>query len=303
MKIQEQTIKVRHHVIHAVLYTPLTSPIGCVQILHGLAEHSGRYDALINALVSAGYQVVRHDHVTHGQSRTAQESLGDWRFKDQWKDLITDSIVVYESLADTTLPYIILGHSMGSIIARELAATTPHPVYKLVLLGSLPRIHAQDIVPAIGMGWVVSLVTLNRPSNALYQLIARNTKAAYGHPKGWLTTDELLIHALDLDPDYGFIYRAKFYLDFFRSIRRVNQPKWIRRLPAVPILFMTGDDDPAGRYGQGVQDLVDHMRKLHPVLAITLKRYPGMRHELHNEVEKHKVFDDLYQFLTEKKDS
>jgi alpha-beta hydrolase superfamily lysophospholipase len=298
MKVQEQTINVRHHVIHAVLYIPLTSPIGCVQILHGLAEHSGRYDALVHALVSAGYQVVRHDHVTHGQSRTAEESLGDWGFKDQWKDLITDSIVVYESLADTTLPYIILGHSMGSIIARELATKTPHPVYKLVLLGSLPRIHARDIVPAILMGGVVTVLTVNRPSNALYQLIARNTKDAYGHPKGWLTTDEALIHALDLDLDYGFIYRAKFYLDFFRAIRRVNQTPSIRRLPAVPILFMTGDDDPAGRYGQGVQDLVDQMQMLHPSCPITLKRYPGMRHELHNELKKQTVFQDLITWLS-----
>ena len=297
MNIQEQTIPVRQHVIQAVVYTPDIKPIGCVQLLHGLAEHSGRYDALIQRLVKAGYQVLRHDHVTHGQSRSESESLGDWRFRDQWRHLIDDAIHVYEQLADQSLPYIILGQSMGSIIARQLAATTPYPVAKVVLLGSLPRIYEREIAPAIGMGWLVSLITLNRPSNFLYQLIARNTKDAYGHPKGWLTTDESLIHALDLDPNYGFIYRAKFYLDFFRAIRRVNTTRWIRLLPRVPTLFLTGDDDPAGRYGQGVEDLVAHLQVLRPDVAFTLKRYPGMRHELHNEVNKEQVFDDLLNWL------
>ena len=297
MNIQEQTIPVRHHVIHAVVYTPERTPIGCVQLLHGLAEHSRRYDSLIKRLVEAGYQVLRHDHVTHGQSRTANESLGDWRYRDHWRDLIEDATRVYEQLADHRLPYIIMGHSMGSTIARQLAATTPYPVAKLVLLGSLPRIYERDIAPAILMGWVVTLLTWNQPSNFLYQLIARNTKDAYGHPKGWLTTDESLIHALDLDPDYGFIYRAKFYLDFFRAIRRVNTTRWIRLLPRVPTLFLTGDDDPAGRYGQGGQDLVEHHQLLRPDIAFTLKRYPGMRHELHNEVGKDNVFDDLINWL------
>lgn len=297
MNTQEHQIPVRYHVIHAVVYTPEIEAIGCVQLLHGLAEHSGRYNDLIQVLVRAGYQVLRHDHVTHGQSRTSNETLGDWRMRDQWSQMVADCTTVYEQLADPQLPYIIVGHSMGSIIARELAATTSHTVDKLVLLGSLPRIYSRDIVPAITMGWLVTLFTWNRPSNFLYQLIARNTKDAYGHPRGWLTTDDSIIHALDLDADYGFIYRAKFYLDFFRAIRRVNTTRWIRLLPNAPTLFLTGDDDPAGRYGQGVEDLVEHLQELRPDVAVTLKRYSGMRHELHNEVGKDNVFNDLINWL------
>lgn len=296
MNIQEHRLSVRHHELYIAVASPTTKIIGTVQLIHGLAEHSGRYGALIEALVSAGYQVLRHDHVTHGQSRRNDESLGHWTWKDRWQDLIDDCKLVYQSFADKTVPYVIIGHSMGSIIARELALQAPHPLSRLVLLGSLPRVKPSEIIPAVMMGWLVTLLTRNRRSPLLNQLIGRNTNDAYPHPKGWLTTDEAVIEALADDPNYGFIYTAKFYLDFFRAIRRVNTTTFLRTYPC-PVLFMSGDDDPAGRYGQGVSELVDQIRSLQPDSEVTLLRYPNLRHELHNEVSKQQVFDDLLQWL------
>lgn len=296
MNIQTHQLQVRHHKLHVVVYSPKTVPKASIQLIHGLAEHSGRYESLIEALVKEDYQVLRHDHVTHGQSRLPQEPLGMWTWRDRWDDLIDDCRLVYETFADQSVPYIILGHSMGSIIARELAVKTPYPLTRLVLLGSLPRVKAVEIFPAIITGWLITLFSLNRRSPFLYRLIGRNTKDAYADPKGWLTTDESVRKALQSDPNYGFIYTAKFYLDFFRAIYRVNTHQLLRSLPS-PVLFMTGDDDPAGRYGEGVADLVEQIKTLQPDASITLKRYPGFRHELHNETNKQLVFADLMAWL------
>ena len=97
---------------------PVDAPKAVVQLVHGMAEHMGRYDRLAQALNQAGYAVVGHDHLGHGPI-AKKEELGYFGPKDGWDSLIRDmhGVTEYAKGRFPSLPFALLGHSMGSFAA------------------------------------------------------------------------------------------------------------------------------------------------------------------------------------------
>ena len=131
------------------------SPRYVAILVHGYAEHTGRYEHVAQALVDAGAAVVAHDHAGHGESEGERASVPDM------EALVDDTARVVEQARDG-LPLVMIGHSLGGIVATRYAQRPDHGLAALVLSGpviggnphllglvNLPQIPDIPIDPAV----------------------------------------------------------------------------------------------------------------------------------------------------------
>ena len=107
--------------VRGYIYTPKNvTARGVVQLSHGMIDYVGRYEALADYLTSKGYIFAGNDHLGHGATAASPEDLGFFAERDGYKYVIEDLYRMNKLLRDTfpALPLVLMGHSMGSFIAR-----------------------------------------------------------------------------------------------------------------------------------------------------------------------------------------
>ena len=129
-----------HSRIHAMQWAPDdgTALRGVVQILHGVAEHIERYDELACYLNNHGYAVVGNDHLGHGKSVSSDTDYGYFADKDGWTHVCNDvrTLQIMTARRFPNVPYFLLGHSMGSFLARTYLIRFPGTVHGAILCGT-----------------------------------------------------------------------------------------------------------------------------------------------------------------------
>lgn len=93
---------------------------GIIQLVHGMQEHIGRYNDFANFLANNGYIVVGHDHLGHGNTAKCEDDFGYFADNNGWDRLVEDVHILQNKVHNEypNLPYIVMGHSMGSLIVR-----------------------------------------------------------------------------------------------------------------------------------------------------------------------------------------
>ena len=121
--------------LHCAIWTPEGEPKAVVQLIHGIAEHIGRYDEFARFLNAHGYVVAADDHMGHGGS---VENGVKGYFSGGWLSAVEDEKRLHDEIAAQypALPYYILGHSMGSFLLRTYLYTYPDAVDKAVISGT-----------------------------------------------------------------------------------------------------------------------------------------------------------------------
>ncbi len=282
---------------------PNTEPVGIIQIVHGMAEHSERYDEYASILASEGYVVVADDHLGHGESATA-ENYGFFANRDGYRhmtrDLHTLTVMMKEQYS-SDIPYILLGHSMGSFLARKYAADYPGEIDVLILSGTAGKNPLSGI--GIAIAKIIRGIKGERYRSPMIQKLAFGAyNKKYPEKKtahDWLTRDEERIAMFASDSRCGFQFTISGYIDLFYLLREVNSGKWYKSIPKdLPVLLYAGDMDPVGNYGKGVTQVYNKLVK-HGNAICTLKLYPDARHELHNETNRDEMFDDIKEYLSD----
>ena len=122
--------------IHCALWTPETAPRAVVQIIHGIAEHIGRYDHFANFLTERGFVVCADDHMGHGLSVEEGGTYG--YFSGGWMAAVKDERTLFEEMKRRYpgLPYLMLGHSMGSFLLRTYLYTYPGELAGAIISGT-----------------------------------------------------------------------------------------------------------------------------------------------------------------------
>lgn len=286
-----------HTTIYAKKWVPTDTPIGVIHIIHGMAEHINRYEEYAQHLVARGYIVVGDDHLGHGH--TSPQSLGYFGAHQPVEHLLADEEQLVRLVHQDypQLPYFLLGHSMGSMMAQALLPRLDTQLAGCILVGTSAT-H-----PELTAAWPL-VTSLNRHFGR--QTGTFLDKMAFGsfskrfnrHVKfSWLTHDAAIIDFYNRDPWSGFIFTYNGFYTLFSLMRQVTSDHWFEGIrPDLPILLASGTHDPVGKFGRGPKRFLDQLTNAH-FSRVTLRLFDGMRHEILNETDRQLVYRFFDQWL------
>lgn len=289
-------------VIHGCRWTPDGEVKAVVQIVHGIGEYVERYVELARFLAAQGILVVAEDHMGHGKSIGGDGLQG--YFSGGWFAAVEDCYhLLTETMAEfPNVPYILWGHSMGSFLARTILCKYPDSgISASVIEGTGWQPQAMVNLGKFISGIVCKLTDEKMPNRLLQTLYFGTYNARIKNPKtkfDWLTRDDAVVSAYVADPLCGYtIASAALLRDMMDGIDYIQQADNLNRMnKTLPVLFIAGEADPVGDYGQGVIQTAETFKKA-GMTNVTLKLYPDYRHELHNEHHRQEVFSDVMAWL------
>lgn len=289
--------------LHGKLWTPAdTSPNAIILIIHGIAEHKERYNHFSKFLSTNGSAVVCYDQRGHGQ--TDPNHLGiiveEGGFELLIKDLHEVTIALKERYPN--LPVLLMGHSMGSFIVQRFMQLYGFRPDGLIYSGSNGR---PPLTLSAGIALSSLLISLYGP-DAKSLLINRlsfesyNSKFKPNRTKfDWLSRDASAVNLYIDDPYCGFICSNAFYHQFFTCLRDLHKhPAFADQNKEIPMLLISGDQDPVSSMGKGIKNLEKMLRK-DGVQNLTVKLYRGGRHEMLNEINRDEVYQDILQWINQ----
>lgn len=286
--------------MHCALWEPESAPRAVVQIIHGIAEHIGRYDHFARFLTQRGFVVCADDHMGHGLSVEAGGIYG--YFSGGWLSAVADERTLYEEMKRRypPLPYLMLGHSMGSFLLRTYLYTYPDAVDKAVISGT-----GWEDPTKVRLGKLVCKLEQARVGEtSTSKLVTKLMFGSYNKPFGavtspnaWICSDEAVVAAYDADPLCGFDATVGLARDLLTGVEMNEQPENLDKMnKQLPLLFVSGSKDPVGGMAKGVLRCIDAFKRS-GMKDITIKLYPEGRHEMLNERNKAEVYQDILDWL------
>ncbi|MFO7791289.1 MAG: alpha/beta hydrolase [Bacteroidota bacterium] len=281
------------------LWEPDTKPQAVLQIIHGMAEHSGRYEEFAAYMCGQGFVVAANDHPGHGITGKKAGKMGFFDEKQGWNNVVRDLIHFNEQLqASYQSPVIILGHSMGSFMARHLMIIRPDLAAHWILSGT----GYFNMLARTGGFAMANLSLFFKDPQDKAGLLHKMSFESYNKkflsenmPNAWLSTDKNVVKAYQGDELSGFVASSGFYRDLLYGINIIHKKKNLKKMPAdLTVFLISGQDDPIGNFGKGVKKVKALFEKygLKPEMML----YPNMRHEVLNEKGKSMVWKDVLDF-------
>ncbi len=289
--------------IHAYRYIPEQEPFCILQIIPGMNDHMGRYEKLAQFLTERGVLVVGEDHLGHGKTVTEGDTFGYFCENDAATVVLRDVHRMKKLTQEQypTLPYFILGHSMGSFILRNYlgkygtgisgavicATGTPTPVE--LRFGKI-------LTSAIAMvkGWKYVSKLVHHISTKAYMSGIENARTEHD----WLSTDESVIDVYMQDRlSTGFKFTVNGYHTMYELALRMQKKEIMQKIPKkLPILIVSGTEDPVGNKSAAPKKLYDDYLNL-DLTKVVLKLYSDTRHEVLHGVISDTVYVDLYNWM------
>ncbi len=291
--------------IHALRWVPEGKIICIVQIVHGMAEYIERYEALAQYLGEKGILVTGDDHLGHGKSVGKEGAYGYFCDQDPATVVVRDVHRLKKITQEEYpgIPYVLLGHSMGSFILRNYLFKYGTGIQGAIICGtgSQPKLLVKFCrliagVQGIFLGQKHVAKMIDHLAFGSYNKKIPNAKTAFD----WLCTDEKVVDAYMNDDLCGFTFTVNGFKTLFTLLDRLNQEENLNAMPKeLPVHFIAGDMDPVGNYGEGVKKAYRDFEKA-GMKKISLKLYAGGRHELLNEKNKQQVYEDIYPWIMER---
>lgn len=288
------------HMLKGIVYLPDSKPKGIFHAVHGMAEHIGRYETLLSKMADEGYISFGYDHLGHRNTVLNDDELGFIAHKDGWKLLVSDVSVFADEIRNeygSNLPYILFGHSMGSFIVR-LAAINVNPD-KLIVMGT----GGPNPVAGLGIG-VANTIRFFRGEKHHSKLIYSMAFGSYNKnftsendSNAWLSVNRENRRLYNEDKYCGFMFTVSAMADLIRLNKASNEKTWFTSVDRqMPILLLSGSEDPVGENRKGVQKVYDILKASGS--NVFLKFYDGFRHEILNEECRGQVISDMLEFVT-----
>lgn len=292
--------------VNYYIYEPVNVPIkGVVQISHGMCEYMDRYNHFAHFLCRNGFVVCGNDHVGHGNSVANENNFGFFATKEGYKVVISDFITMTKKIRIKyrKLPLIVLGHSMGSLIARCAVPLLNIKPDIIVLSGTA---GPSSLVNS-GLIASRSIIGAKGPlyrSGLLHKMVFNNYNNKYGADQqtgfDWLTRDEAIVKKYINDDKCNFIFTSSAFNDLFHLSKIANDHRTYKKFPKqVPILLISGKMDPVGGYAKGVLAVASRFKSA-GITDVETILYDDARHEILNETNRDVVYDDILNYINKK---
>ena len=291
--------------LHAVRWVPEGKVVCILQIVHGMAEYIERYEELAQFLGEKGILVTGDDHLGHGKSVEPGGTYGYFCEQDPATVVVRDVHRLKKMTQEDYpgIPYVILGHSMGSFILRNYLFRYGTGIEGAIICGTGSQ-------PQILVKFCKILAALQRMflgDKHVAKLIDSLAFGSYNNripdvktSSDWLCTDDQVVESYVKDELCGFTFTVNGFRTLFELLNRLNKMENVSRMPKdLPVYFIAGEMDPVGNYGKGVRKAYEDFKKA-GMERLSLKLYPEGRHELLNEKNKKQVYEELYLWIMER---
>ena len=285
--------------IHTIEWKPVGEVRAVLQICHGMVEYIRRYDEFAQFLCGEGYYVVGNDHLGHGKSIQAKSEYGFFNEKYGNACVLGDMHTLRQRTEKKYpgVPYFMLGHSMGSSLLRQYIQMYGNGLSGAVLMGTVADHKKAALlfgkrlcrVMAAFRGW-------HYRSKMVDNLVlgAYNKKFKPARTRAdWITSDNENLDMYVADPLCSFMFTVNAYYNVFSGMIGIQRKESVYMIPkGLPVLFVSGADDPVGEFGKGVCKIYEKYRAA-GIRDVTLRLYTGDRHEILNETDRDQVYKDL----------
>lgn len=289
--------------LHCCLWEPPESPVAVVQLIHGVAEHILRYSDFAEFLAAHGILVAGADHPGHGSTRSVADTRG--YLHGGWKGTVDCIHTLYAHIRQSypDIPYFMFGHSMGSFLLRTYLFDTRCQISGAVICGTgwqNPFVLCAGRL--IARFEAVRLGECGH-SKLLQTLIfdAYNKKFSPARtPSDWISTNNAVVDTYCNDPLCGFPVTTQLCREMLDGMRSIQLTGNLKKMSHdLPVLFVSGDQDPVGDMGRGVIRAADAFRKAGMTLTVC-KLFSGMRHEILNEINKQDAYSHILTWISGK---
>ena len=284
---------------------------GIVQLVHGMVEHKERYVTFMKYLAEHGYITVIHDNRGHGESVRSKNDYG-YFYKGGYEALIED---IHEITLETKMyaenergvlvsgkegvPFILLGHSMGSLAVRCYIKQYDKDIDRLCVIGC-PS-NKPGVVPGLIIVNILKLLKGDKERSKFMDYLVMDSN--YGNkfkdegPGAWICSDPELVAEYGKDPLSGFSFTINGYENLLKLTKETySKTGYAMNNPDLKIKFFSGKDDPCAVSYKAFRNAM-LLLKHQGYKNVSGKMYKGMRHEILNEIDKERVYRDILDFI------
>lgn len=293
------------HRLHHTFFVPKIDIKASLLIVHGMSEHSGRYDKFAKFLADNGVLVATYDQLGHGRTVKDNYELGFFDDKHPVQILSKDVIIMTKALktkakelTDKPIPTVIMGHSMGSFIVRTVLTHHATSFDGVILMGTANTFNILNKTAKIALK-LANLYQPKKPNQRfayllnryLFNKIGSLTDTSYF---AWLSENTQAVKDFENDPLTGFAFTNNGFYTLQALIEKACDPSWHTHLTA-PILLISGKDDPVGNMGYDIDELHDEL--IWANKQVSKQLYVNMRHEPLQETNSKQVFFDILHWI------
>lgn len=267
-----------------------------IQIIHGMGGSSKTYKDLANLLAREGYIVIMQDLEGHGKSSNIPGHFGD---NNAWNNMLLDIRHLNRQALKwfPDLPIYLLGHSMGSLLARSYIVEFPDEIEAVLLSGTLG--YGSYINKAILFTKSEMLIKGKRGySEKLMKILNKKLLENISdpvNPLAFLSTDKNYCEKRAASGE-GTMLTLSSILTVLYALKKLRPSKWAKNVPNIPIYIFSGGADPFGEYGVGPASVYAYLH-LTGHTMVDMKLYPGKRHEMLSETNKDEVLASMISWL------
>lgn len=276
------------------------NPKACLFVMTGMEEHALRYDDFANFLVENNINVYCIDQYGQGSNVADTKNLGIVPSSFFSKSVrILDDLV--KKFTIKGIPNIVFGHSMGSFMIQDYIQRYSRRPNKVIICGSNGKNGNLAYQFGYPLARMITAFTGDEHKGKFLKSLAVGAFARSVKNRktdlDWLSYNEANIEAYSKDPKCGYGSSNGFYRELLKGNHRLYKDKFLKKInPDLKLLIVSGEDDPVGACGKGPRNL-EKMYKEYGVKDVNLIMYPHMRHEILNEKDNQKVFNDIINFI------
>ena len=284
------------HKLYFRVFTPEGEAKGLFHVVHGMTEHIRRYEGFMREMAEHGFICYGFDNLGHGYTAENESELG---CIEKWENMVEDVQTVTRLMKKKygkALPCFLMGHSMGSFIAR--CAANPNYWDKVIFMGTGGPNPASDAGLALIKAAIKKDGARAEAPN-IKKLLFGSYCRHYREEKdyiAWLSTKKEVRDAYRADKFCSYDFKLNGYYTLIKLQSICNRKTWFTHISdKLPILLVSGSEDPVGSYGNGVTAVFNILKKQGK--DVRMKLYDGCRHEILNDVCRDEVIEDILVFM------